>query len=88
MLPLPTIHKRNVSGGGKYPNKGFKSIHIADKEVFKVGGGGDTTTTLEAIYLPGHTDDSIDFILHEDGAFISGDGILGCGTAVFDNLSD
>ena len=89
MLPLPTIHKRNVPGGGKYPNKGFKSIHIADKEVFKVGrGGGDTTTTLESIYLPGHTDDSIGFILHEDGAFISGDCILGCGTAVFDNLSD
>ena len=54
-----------------------------------MGGGGDTTTTtLEAIYLPGHTDDSIGFILHEDGAFISGDCILGCGTAVFDNLSD
>ena len=53
-----------------------------------MGGGGDITTTLEAIYLPGHTDDSIGFILHEDGAFISGDCILGCGTAVFDNLSD
>jgi glyoxylase-like metal-dependent hydrolase (beta-lactamase superfamily II) len=87
MLPLPTIHKRNVIGGGKYPNKGFKSIHIEDKEVFQVGGGDDITT-LEAIYLPGHTDDSIGFILHEDSAFISGDCILGCGTVVFDNLSD
>jgi len=84
MFPLPTIHKRNIPGGGKYPNMGFESIHINDKEIFKI----DNSTTLETVYLPGHTDDSIGFILHEDNALVTGDCILGCGTTIFDNLSE
>ena len=36
----------------------------------------------------GHVDDHVSFKLYEDKAFIAGDCILGCGTAVFDNLRD
>ena len=45
-------------------------------------------TTLKAYYTPGHTDDSICFLLREDQALLSGDTVLGCGSAVFDNLRD
>ena len=39
-------------------------------------------------YYSGHVDDHVSFKLYEDKAFIAGDCILGCGTAVFDNLRD
>jgi glyoxylase-like metal-dependent hydrolase (beta-lactamase superfamily II) len=81
MLPLPTIYKRNVANGN-YPQGDFPCEHICDLEIFKV----DEDTTLQACYTPGHTDDHVGFLLHEDSAILSGDCVLGCGTTVFDNL--
>ena len=81
MLPLPTIHKRNVLNGS-FPVEGVESTNIADQEIIQV----DAVTTLEACYTPGHTDDHVSFVLVEDNALLSGDCVLGCGTTVFDDL--
>jgi glyoxylase-like metal-dependent hydrolase (beta-lactamase superfamily II) len=92
MLPLPTVHKRKIHNGGQFPEKGYHCHHIADHELFTFGGDNnskqDSTTTIEAIYTPGHTDDHTAFIVHEDNALLSGDCVLGCGTTVFDNLHE
>jgi ribonuclease/clavin/mitogillin len=91
MLPLPTVHKRKIHNGGQFPEKGFVCHHIADHELFIVGdccNEQNSTTTIEAFYTPGHTDDHTAFIVHEDNALLSGDCVLGCGTTVFDNLHE
>ena len=82
MIPLPTVHKRCIDGGGHFPARGFSCEHIHDGAVFRV----DNDTTVVAMYTPGHTDDHVSFIFPEDNAFLSGDCILGCGTSVFDSL--
>jgi glyoxylase-like metal-dependent hydrolase (beta-lactamase superfamily II) len=81
MLPLPVIYKRNVING-KYPAGSFACENIADMQVFELG----PETTLQAVHSPGHTDDHVCFLLHQDQALLSGDCVLGCGTTVFDNL--
>lgn len=81
MLPLPTIHKRNVTNG-QFPAIDFECQNIEDLDTFQV----DADTTIQACFTPGHTDDHVGFILHEDNALLSGDCVLGCGTSVFDNL--
>ncbi|KAJ1440267.1 beta-lactamase-like protein [Ochromonadaceae sp. CCMP2298] len=83
MLPLPTIYKRHMDSGGG-------GEHIEDQQEFTVGssGGGGNGTTLRACYTPGHTDDHVGFVMPEEGAFLSGDCVLGCGTSVFDDLHE
>lgn len=83
MLPLPYIYKRKLEHES-YPAKGFECIHIEDDQVFNVGD----STSLQAVYTPGHTDDHVSFILREDGAIFTGDCVLGCGTSVFDDLRE
>lgn len=93
MLPLPTVHKRRMPGGGDHPERGFECVHIEDGEVIHMetdpdGVHSGDTTTIEAIYTPGHTDDHVAFVIREDEALLSGDCVLGCGTAVFDDLAE
>lgn len=84
--PLPKVYKRLISGGGDFPPRGnFECLHIKDSDVFTCDGGG---VTIRSIYTAGHTDDHVSFIIQEDDALLSGDCILGCGTTVFDNLSE
>lgn len=87
MLPLPQVLKREVVGG-RYPPRGFRCRTIADGETIQI----DSTTSLQAIYTPGHTDDHVGFLLcrgdGEEQALLSGDCVLGCGTTVFDDLSE
>ena len=84
--PLPKIYKRLIPGGGDFPPRsGFDCLDIKDGDVFKCDGGG---ATIRAVYTAGHTDDHVSFIIHEDHALLSGDCVLGCGTTVFDNLTE
>lgn len=81
MLPLPTVHKYS-SPTGSFPVKQFCDVQeIEHGETFSVDGA-----TVQALYSPGHTDDHICFILRENHALLSGDCILGCGSAVFEDL--
>jgi len=59
----------------------FSYLGIKDGQTFHTEGAN-----LTAVYTPGHTEDHCSFILEEDKALICGDMILGCGTAVFDDL--
>lgn len=49
-------------------------------------GGGDVVTagdlTLQVVATPGHTADSLSFVLPADGALLTGDTVLGRGTTV------
>ena len=59
MLPLPTVHKRNIENGD-FPSRGFDCVDINDEEIFKDEA---ETTTIKSIYSPGHTDDHVAFII-------------------------
>ena len=98
MLPLPRVHKRIVEGG-QYPPKGFECLNIEDQQVYDLSSAPaqdeaskvtnkTVTSTLQAFYTPGHTDDSVCFVLQEDFALFSGDSVLGCGSSVFEDLAD
>jgi endoribonuclease LACTB2 len=90
-MEKPLVFKRRITdtndGYGKetghYPAVYFDCNHFKDQQEFKSGDA-----TLRVLYTPGHTDDSVVFVLLEDFALISGDSVLGCGTSVFDDLSN
>jgi glyoxylase-like metal-dependent hydrolase (beta-lactamase superfamily II) len=60
---------------------GFAAENIDNGQTFCVEGA-----TLTAMYTPGHCNDHVSFVLKEDRALLSGDCVLGCSSAVFDDL--
>ncbi|CBJ48495.1 Zn dependent hydrolase or glyoxylase [Ectocarpus siliculosus] len=60
----------------------FDYSGIEDGQLFRTTGA-----TLEAVSTPGHTEDHVAFVLHEEKALFTGDMILGCGTAIFDDFA-
>ncbi|KAH8589379.1 beta-lactamase-like protein [Bisporella sp. PMI_857] len=55
---------------------------IADGQVFTVEGA-----TVRAVHSPGHSHDHMCFIVEEDNAMLTGDNVLGHGTAATEELS-
>ncbi len=82
-LPVPKVYKRNIKNGNFPMINKINSFDIEDKQTFSIG-----ETTILSIAAPGHTDDHMCFYIPEDKALLSGDCILGCGTTVFDNLTE
>eukprot|EP00639_Heterosigma_akashiwo_P000444 CAMPEP_0194572426 /NCGR_PEP_ID=MMETSP0292-20121207/9013_1 /TAXON_ID=39354 /ORGANISM="Heterosigma akashiwo, Strain CCMP2393" /LENGTH=276 /DNA_ID=CAMNT_0039423407 /DNA_START=63 /DNA_END=890 /DNA_ORIENTATION=- len=98
VLLLTHWHIDHVGGVKKllarFPELKIYKRRNKHKEAFQynsIDEGQKFTTegaTLTAMYTPGHTEDHCSFVLEEDKALVCGDMILGCGTAVFDDLYD
>lgn len=61
------------------PDQGQQSI--TDGQIFPVEGA-----TIRAIYVPGHSEDHMCFILEEEQSMFTGDNILGHGTSAVEDL--
>lgn len=61
------------------PVRAYDEVHCVDGPTLRDGERIDGWTVL---HLPGHTDDSVAFLDETDGVLLSGDTILGRGTAV------
>lgn len=79
LLPLPIIHKKLLPL--ELPTA-YELVDIADNEAFWIDG-----LCIQAVYTAGHTPDHVAFVMAADRAVFTGDCVLGCGTAVFDDLT-
>jgi glyoxylase-like metal-dependent hydrolase (beta-lactamase superfamily II) len=61
------------------PSKGQQPI--VNGQIFKVEGA-----TIRALHTPGHAHDHMCFVLEEEQAMLTGDNVLGHGTAVIEHL--
>mmetsp|Transcript_97771 Transcript_97771/g.279621 ORF Transcript_97771/g.279621 Transcript_97771/m.279621 type:complete len:238 (+) Transcript_97771:81-794(+) len=64
--------------------------HVVFRQLFHVttDNATDRPTSLRALYTPGHSEDSVCFVLEEEGSIFAGDNVLGNGTTWFENLFD
>lgn len=75
------VYKMRSSSDAK--NCLFAFEHLTDGQEIAV----DEDLKIQVIYTPGHTDDHASIVLGDDILF-SGDCILGCGSAVFEDYSE
>lgn len=84
------------SEGARYFSDLTGSLVRAVDPEHRIGGGGFTDEevieadglVLRALYTPGHTDDSVSFHLPADDVILTGDTVLGRGTAVITDEGD
>jgi endoribonuclease LACTB2 len=81
MFPLPIVYKRAIPND-PHPAQDFDCHDIQDGQMFSLD-----EVLVQALYTPGHTPDHVAFLLPGDRAVLTGDCVLGCGTAVFDDLA-
>lgn len=75
-------HLKTLPFGSSAEPDNESILHELDEN--KTLKAGDTT--LQIFHTPGHTDDSICILLHEENALFTADSVLGQGTAVFKDL--
>ncbi|KAK7744333.1 hypothetical protein SLS62_010236 [Diatrype stigma] len=86
-----SLHTSDDNSGGGSNNSHQQTttiLNIEDGQTFAVEGA-----RLTAVHTPGHTTDHMAFVVREDGegeegadALLTGDNVLGQGTAVFEDL--
>lgn len=91
MAAVTHRHPDHTDGSAYFSELTGAPVHAVDPEM-RVGGAGlvDGETLgvdgleVQVIATPGHTDDSVCFLLEADNALLTGDTILGRGTTVID----
>ena len=79
--PVP-VYKWAAHGDARTEQCSFAYQDISDGQNFAC-----ESVTLQAVRSPGHTADHMCFLLKEEGVLFSGDSVLGCGSAVFDDFT-
>lgn len=89
LIILTHAHRDHSAGARLFAEQAGCNVRALDP-THRLGGeginGGDVLelggTELHVIATPGHTSDSLSFVLPEDGALLTGDTVLGRGTTV------
>jgi len=82
-----------LKGGDYLPAPGGSPIHdLVDGQILTASvlppGSNPDNWTLQVLYGPGHTIDSVSLIFAADRALFTADAVLGQGTVVFEDLSE
>ena len=79
-------HSAGAAGFAAMAGCGVRALDPAHRLGDEGLRGGDVVTTgglrLEVVATPGHTADSLSFVLSDDGGLLTGDTVLGRGTTV------